>query len=58
MHAAQSNTRPLCRPFSDYLPAVRDMRDRYNARIVFVSTDDAAVASAAPSVLQQEVINS
>eukprot|EP00802_Teleaulax_amphioxeia_P018286 Tamp_18477.p1 GENE.Tamp_18477~~Tamp_18477.p1 ORF type:complete len:143 (-),score=27.53 Tamp_18477:429-857(-) len=30
------------------------MRDRYNARIVFVSTDDAAVASAAPSVLQQE----
>jgi len=52
VHAAQSNTRPLCRPFSEYLPGVREMRDRYNARTVFLSTDDAHVASAAPAILR------
>ena len=44
----QSNTRPLCRPWSDYLPALAQMRDRYGADTVFVSTDDEEVARIAP----------
>ena len=51
VHAAQSNTRPLCRRFEEYLPALAQMRDRYAVRTVFVSTDDAAVAQAAPAAL-------
>ena len=44
----QSNTRPLCRPWSEYVPALAQMRDRYEVNTVFVSTDDEEVASIAP----------
>ena len=55
VHAAQSNTRPLCRPFLDYLPPLAEMRDRYNVSTVFLSTDDADVAKDAPAALAKMV---
>ena len=48
VHAAQSNTRPLCRRWLDYLPALALMRDRYSVHTVFLSTDDEEVARVAP----------
>jgi hypothetical protein len=51
VHAAQSNTRPLCRELKDYIPALAQMRARYGVRTVFVSTDDEGVAQEAPGML-------
>ena len=53
VHAAQSNTRPLCRPLTDYLAPLAEMRGLYKAHTVFLSTDDAQVERDAPALLAQ-----
>ena len=53
VHAAQSNTRPLCRPLADYIPAVLKLRRAYGLEAVFLSTDDEEVVEDATRWLRR-----
>ncbi|KAJ1470907.1 hypothetical protein T484DRAFT_1917060 [Baffinella frigidus] len=44
-HADSSSIRPGCQPVDAYLQHVHAMADRYQARTVFLATDDAAVVA-------------
>ncbi|KAJ1472083.1 hypothetical protein T484DRAFT_1915304 [Baffinella frigidus] len=54
VHAAQSNTRPLCRGVPEYMAGVFRMASRYGAQHVALSTDDASVVEEVEAALQEE----